>query len=172
MPPRQWPRTIASSATKNTMNSLVSRWASAEIALEGKLVPILQELEQKAMISSPTDADKARISELIWQRNDLRAQMEAESENLRTSMILVEVEPRCAGKGDGAVAGLDEGHHPSRRGVPVGHGDNAHSRRQFRCQVPQAAIFAFHPVCASVGTSSGRRPDLIRHPITFNRSLR
>src|SRR5580692_5732951 len=41
---------------QNTMNSLVSRWAAAEITLEGKLFPVLQEIEGKQAISNPTDA--------------------------------------------------------------------------------------------------------------------
>jgi len=106
---------------QNTVNSLVNRWASAEIALEAKLVPILQELEQKAMISSPTDADKARISELTRQRNDLRAQMEAESENLRTSMILVEVDPGAPEREMVQLPDWMKGIIQSK-GVPVGHG--------------------------------------------------
>ena len=106
---------------QNAVNTLVSRWAAAEIVLEGKLVPILQELEQKATISNPTDADKARISELIRQRDDLRAQMEAESENLRTSMILVEVEPGAPEREMIQLPDWMKGIIQSK-GVPVGHG--------------------------------------------------
>ncbi|HEY1796782.1 MAG TPA: hypothetical protein VGG57_11760, partial [Stellaceae bacterium] len=78
---------------QNSMNRLVSEWAAAEITLAGKIMPVLQELEQKQGISSPSDADKARIAELIKQRDDLRAQMDAESNNLKVEMMLMEVQP-------------------------------------------------------------------------------
>jgi hypothetical protein len=106
---------------QNTVDRLVSEWAAAEITLEGKLVPVLKELEEKQAISDPTDADKARIDELIRQRNDLSAQMEAESNNLRIEMILVEVEP---GAPENEMIQLPDwvtGIIKSK-GIPVGHG--------------------------------------------------
>ena len=78
---------------KNTINGLVSRWATAEIALAGKLVPILDELAQKKAISSPSDADKARIADLQRQRDTIASQMESESNNLRVELMIVEVQP-------------------------------------------------------------------------------
>jgi hypothetical protein len=106
---------------QNTVNRMVSEWASAEITLEGKLLPVLKELEEKQAISNPTDSDKARIGELIKQRDDLSAQMEAESNNLRLEMILVEVEP---GAPENEMIQLPDwltGIIRSK-GIPVGHG--------------------------------------------------
>jgi hypothetical protein len=106
---------------QNTVNSLVSRWAAAEITLEGKLVPVLKEIEQKQAVSNPTDADKARIGELIRQRDDLTTQMENESNNLRVEMLLVEVEP---GAPENELMQLPDwltGIIKSK-GIPVGHG--------------------------------------------------
>jgi hypothetical protein len=106
---------------QNTMNSLVSRWAAAEITLEGKLFPVLQEIEGKQAISNPTDADKARLTELIRQRDDLRAQMDAASDNLRIEMILVEVEPGAPEREMIQLPGWLTGIIKSK-GIPVGHG--------------------------------------------------
>ena len=78
---------------KNTISGLVSRWATAEIALAGKLSPILDELAQKKAISNPSDADKARIADLQRQRDDIAKQMENESNNLRLELLIVEVQP-------------------------------------------------------------------------------
>jgi hypothetical protein len=106
---------------QNTVNSLVSRWAAAEITLEGKLVPVLKEIEQNQAISNPTDADKARIGELIRQRDDLTTQMENESNNLRVEMLLAEVEP---GAPENEMMQLPDwltGIIKSK-GIPVGHG--------------------------------------------------
>jgi hypothetical protein len=106
---------------QNTINGLVSQWAAAEITLAGKLVPVVKELEEKQSISSPTDADKARIDELTRQRNDLSAQMDAESNNLRVELLLVEVQP---GAPDNEMIQLPDwltGIIKSK-GIPVGHG--------------------------------------------------
>jgi hypothetical protein len=78
---------------KNTVDGLVSRWAAAEISLAGKLAPVLDELSQKKKASDPSDADKARISELEHQRDDIASQMDDESNNLRLELIIVEVQP-------------------------------------------------------------------------------
>ena len=75
---------------QNTIDGLVSKWAAAEITLEGKLVPVLKELDEKRAIQTPTDADKARIDELTRQRDDLARQMESESNDLRVEMLVVE----------------------------------------------------------------------------------
>ena len=106
---------------QNTVNSLVSRWAAAEITLEGKLVPVLKEIEEKRAISNPSDADKARLNELIRQRDDLRTQMENESNNLRVELLLVEVAP---GAPENELIQLPDwltGIIKSK-GIPVGHG--------------------------------------------------
>jgi hypothetical protein len=78
---------------KNTVSSLVGRWAAAEIALASKLGPILDELAQKQAIPSPTDADKARIAELQRQRDVISDKMDNESNNLRMELMIVEVQP-------------------------------------------------------------------------------
>jgi hypothetical protein len=106
---------------QNTVEGLVSRWAAAEITLEGKLVPVLQELEQKRAISSPSDADKARIAELTRQRDDLTRQMESESNNLRVEMIVVEVEPGAPETDMIQIPGWLTRIIKSK-GIPVGHG--------------------------------------------------
>jgi hypothetical protein len=106
---------------QNTVSALVSKWAAAEITLEGKLVPVLAEIEKKQAISNPTDADKARISELIKERNDLRAQMESESNDLRLEMIEVEVEPGAPERDLVQIPEWLTGIIKAK-GVPVGHG--------------------------------------------------
>jgi len=78
---------------KNTIGTLVGRWAAAEIALASKLAPILDELAQKQAIPSPTDADKARIADLQKQRDAISDKMENESDNLRVELMIVEVQP-------------------------------------------------------------------------------
>lgn len=106
---------------QNTVNRLVSEWAAAEISLAGKLVPVLQELETKRAIPNPTDADKARIDQLVRQRDDLRTQMENESNNLRVEMILVEVEPGAPEREMIQLPDWLTGIIKSK-GIPVGHG--------------------------------------------------
>jgi hypothetical protein len=78
---------------KNTVDALVSHWATAEISLAEKLAPILDELAQKQALSNPNDDDKARITELQHQRDDIAQQMEEESEGLRIELIVVAVDP-------------------------------------------------------------------------------
>ena len=38
---------------QNTVNGLVSRWAAAEITLQGKLAPVLKELEESRQTGTP-----------------------------------------------------------------------------------------------------------------------
>jgi hypothetical protein len=106
---------------QNTVNSLVSRWAAAVITLDGKLMPVLQELEQKQALSTPTDEDKARITELIRQRDDLRRQIDGESDKLRVEMMLVEVGPGAPEREmlqlPSWLVGIIKA-----KGIPVGHG--------------------------------------------------
>lgn len=106
---------------QNSMNRLVSEWAAAEIALEGKLMPVLEELEKKQAIPSPSDADRARIAELIQQRNSLSSQMDAESNNLQVEMILMEVQPGAPEREliqlPDWLTGIIKA-----KGIPVGHG--------------------------------------------------
>jgi hypothetical protein len=71
---------------------LVERWAAAEIALGAQLAPIRQELATKEQIQSPSDEEQARIAELRRQRDEIAAKMEAESDNLRLELTLVEVQ--------------------------------------------------------------------------------
>jgi hypothetical protein len=106
---------------QNTVNGLVSRWAAAEITLQGKLVPVLTELEEKQRMQTPTDADKTRIAELIRQRDDLRGQMESESNNLQLEMILVEVQPGAPENEMIQIPSWLTGIIKSK-GIPVGHG--------------------------------------------------
>jgi hypothetical protein len=106
---------------KNTIDGLVTRWATAEIALSGKLVPVLEELDKKRNLTSPTDADKARIEELIKQRDALRAKMDEESENLRLELIIVEVQPGAPERELVVLPGWVKG-IVKAKGVPVGHG--------------------------------------------------
>src|SRR3954451_16005594 len=106
---------------KNTVSNLVSRWATAEIALSSKLVPILDELQKKKAISNPTDVDKARISDLQRQRDDIAKQMENESNNLRVELMIVEVQPGAPEREwvvlpDWLKTTIKE------KGIPTGHG--------------------------------------------------
>lgn len=78
---------------KNTIDGLVSRWASEEISLTDKLIPVLDELKEKKAISDPSDADKSRIAELEQKRDDLTSQMENESNGLQIELMVVEVQP-------------------------------------------------------------------------------
>src|SRR5262249_18926363 len=100
---------------------LVSRWAAAEITLSGKLVPVLDELEKKRTISNPTAADKARIDELIKERDALRAKMDQESENLRVELMVVEVQPGAPERELVILPDWLKGIIKAK-GVPVGHG--------------------------------------------------
>jgi hypothetical protein len=106
---------------KNTVSNLVSRWATAEIALASKLVPIIDELQQKKAISNPTDADKARINELQRRRNELAKQMENESNNLRVELTIVEVQP---GAPERELVVLPDWLKTTikEKGIPTGHG--------------------------------------------------
>ncbi len=106
---------------QNTVNSLVSRWAAAVITLDGKLFPVLQELEQKQAISNPTDADKTRIAELIRQRDDLRRQIDTVSNELQIEMTLVEVGPGAPERELAQIPDWLVGIIKSK-GIPVGHG--------------------------------------------------
>ena len=106
---------------KATVDKLVSRWAAAEITLSGKLVPVLEELDKKRAISSPSGADKARIAELIKQRDALRAKMDEESENLRVELMIVEVQPGAPERELVVLPGWLKGIIKAK-GVPVGHG--------------------------------------------------
>lgn len=106
---------------QNTISALVSRWAATEISLEGKLVPVLTELEEKQRSSNPTDADKTRIADLIRQRDDLGRQMQAESDNLQLEMTLVEVQPGAPENELIQIPGWLTGIIKSK-GIPVGHG--------------------------------------------------
>jgi hypothetical protein len=106
---------------KRTVEKLVSNWAAAEIALSSKLVPVLQELEQKRKIASPSDADKARIGELIKQRDSIRDKMDEESANLRLELIIVEVQPGAPDNELVQLPGWMTGIIKAK-GVPVGHG--------------------------------------------------
>lgn len=106
---------------KTTIDKLVSRWAAAEITLSGKLVPVLEELDKKRALSSPSDADKSRIYDLIKQRDALRAKMDEESENLRVELMIVEVQPGAPERELVALPGWVKG-IIKNKGVPVGHG--------------------------------------------------
>lgn len=77
---------------KRTVETLVERWAAGEIALGAKIGPIRAKLAQKEQIQSPTEEDRARIAELRKQLEDIKAKMEAESDNLRLELSLVEVQ--------------------------------------------------------------------------------
>jgi hypothetical protein len=106
---------------QNAVSGLVSRWAADEITLEGQLFPVLKEVEETQAIPNPTDADKARIDELIKRRDDLSAQMDAASDNLRLELLLVEVEPGAPEREliqlPDWLTGIIKA-----KGVPVGHG--------------------------------------------------
>lgn len=106
---------------KNAVSSLVSRWATTEIAFASKLVPILDELQQKKAISNPTNADKARISELKRQRDDIAKQMDNESNNLRVELMIVEVQP---GAPERELIVLPDWLKTiiKEKGIPTGHG--------------------------------------------------
>jgi len=106
---------------KNTVDGLVNRWATAEIALAGKLVPVLEELDKKRNLTSPSDADKARIAELVKQRDALRGKMDEESENLRVELIIVEVLPGAPDRELVVLPNWLKGIIKAK-GVPVGHG--------------------------------------------------
>ena len=77
---------------KRSVETLVERWAAAEIELGAQLAPIREELATKEQIQSPSDAEKARIDELRHQRDGIRAQMEDESDTLKRDLTLVEVQ--------------------------------------------------------------------------------
>jgi hypothetical protein len=106
---------------QNTVGGLVSRWAAAVITLNGQLAPVLKELEEKQANPDPTEADKARINELIRQRDDLSAKMDSESDNLRLELLLVEVQP---GAPENELVQLPDWLTGiiKAKGVPVGHG--------------------------------------------------
>jgi hypothetical protein len=79
-------------STKRSIEALVERWAAAEIELGAQLAPIREELATKEQIQSPSDEEQARIAELRRQRDEIAAKMEAESDNLRLELTLVEVQ--------------------------------------------------------------------------------
>jgi hypothetical protein len=79
-------------STKRSIEALVERWAAAEIELGAQLAPIREELATKEQTQSPSDEEKARIAELRRQRDEIAAKMEAESDNLRLELTLVEVQ--------------------------------------------------------------------------------
>jgi hypothetical protein len=106
---------------KNTISGLVSRWATAEIRLAGKLVPIVDELKQLQAIPSPTDSDKARIADLRRQRDAISDEMENESANLRVELMIVEVQPG-APKRELVILPDWVKDIIKEKGVPVGHG--------------------------------------------------
>jgi hypothetical protein len=106
---------------KNTIDTLVSRWATAEIALAGKLAPVLDKLAKKQALSDPSDADKARIAELQQQRDDIASQMEEESESLRLELIVVEVAPG-APKRELVILPDWLKNVIKSKGIPEGHG--------------------------------------------------
>jgi hypothetical protein len=106
---------------QKTVEGLVSNWAAAVITLESKLVPVLNELEQKQAIQNPTDEDKARIDQLVKQRDDLSGQIDSENDSLRLELLEVEVQPGAPERElielPDWLTGIIKA-----KGVPVGHG--------------------------------------------------
>jgi hypothetical protein len=121
---------------KNTISTLVGRWAAAEIALASKLGPILDELAQMRAIPSPTDADKARIAELQRQRDVISDKMDNESDNLRVELMIVEVQP---GAPERELVILPDWVKDivKAKGLPDRPSHNPGARRRFRLQGAQ-----------------------------------
>jgi hypothetical protein len=106
---------------QNTVEGLVTNWAAAVIPLQGKLISVLKELEEKKATQNPTDADKARIEELRKQRDDLGARIESENDNLRVALMIVEVQPGAPEREFVVLPDWLKGIIKAK-GVPVGHG--------------------------------------------------
>jgi hypothetical protein len=106
---------------KGSVEALVERWAAAEIELGAQLAPIREELATKERIQSPSDEEKARIDELRRQRDEIRAQMEDESDNLKRDLTLVEVQEGAPEREMVSLPGWAKDIIKSK-GLPIGRG--------------------------------------------------
>ena len=106
---------------KRSIEALVERWAAAEIALGAQLAPIREELATKEQIQSPSDEEQARIAELRRQRDEIAAKMEAESDNLRLELTLVEVQEGAPEREMVSLPGWAKGIIKAK-GLPIGRG--------------------------------------------------
>ena len=116
---------------------LVERWAAAEIAFSAQVAPIREELATKEQTQSPSDEEKARIAELQRQRDEIRAKMEAESDNLKLELTLVEVQDRASRARNGVASRLGKRHHQGK-GAADRAGDRHRARCRFRPEGAQA----------------------------------
>ena len=106
---------------KKSVETLVERWAAAEIALAARIGPIREKLAKKEQIQSPTEEDRARIAELRKQLDDIKAKMEAESDNLRLELSLVEVQEGAPKREMVSLPGWAKDVIKAK-GVPIGRG--------------------------------------------------
>ena len=108
-------------AYKRAVETLVGRWAASEVALAAKIGPIRAKLAQKEQIQSPTEEDKARIAELRKQLDDIKAKMQAESDNLRLELSLVEVQEGAPKREMVSLPGWAK-EIIKAKGLPIGQG--------------------------------------------------
>ena len=106
---------------KRSVETLVERWAAAEIELGAQLAPIREELATKEQTQSPSDEEKARIAELRRQRDEIAAKMEAESDNLRLELTLVEVQEGAPEREMVSLPGWAKDTIKAK-GLPIGRG--------------------------------------------------
>jgi hypothetical protein len=109
---------------KRAIEALVEGWATDEIEYGAQLTPIREELATLEQTQSPSDAEKAQITELRRQRDGIEAEMKTRSDDLERDLTLVEVDKEAP---KSEIASLPDWAKDIKdmikaKGLPIGRG--------------------------------------------------